>query len=114
VGLRSWFNSRRAEPEVLETASAERKLPERTGFEYGIGPGGLTETNQGLGASTQTDRRSMLDQLYQAYMACPWAWASVNAIARTITAGGLVTDWDNDDGEGGTESTRQASRGETP
>jgi hypothetical protein len=104
VGLRSWFNSRRAEPEVLETASAERKLPERTGFEYGIGPGGLTETNQGLGASTQTDRRSMLDQLYQAYMACPWAWASVNAIARTVTAGGLVTDWDNDDGEGGTET----------
>lgn len=98
MGLRSWFNSRRAEPEVLETALA--KLPERSGFEYGIGPGGLTETNQGIGAATQTDRRSMLGQLYEAYMACPWAWASVNAIARTITAGGLVTDWDNDDGEG--------------
>jgi HK97 family phage portal protein len=100
VGLKSWIRSRREEPEVLERAPAERKLPERTGFEYGIGPGGLTESNQGLGASTQTDRRSMLDQLYQAYLACPWAWASVNAVARTITAGGLVTDWDNDDGEG--------------
>lgn len=100
----SWWKSRRSEPEVLETASAERKLPERAGFEYGIGPGGLTETNQGIGSATQTDRRSMLGQLYEAYMACPWAWASVNAIARTITAGGLVTDWDNDDGEGDEEA----------
>jgi HK97 family phage portal protein len=104
VGLKSWWQSRRAEPEVFETASAERKLPERAGFEYGIGPGGLTETNQGIGAATQTDRRSMLGQLYEAYLACPWAWASVNAIARTVTAGGLVTDWDSDDGEGDEEA----------
>ncbi|NUP39517.1 MAG: phage portal protein [Streptomyces sp.] len=88
----------------MERASAERKLPGRSGFEYGIGPGGLTETNQGIGAATQTDRRSTLGQLYEAYMACPWAWASVNAIARTVTAGGLVTDWDNDDGEGDEEA----------
>jgi len=100
VGLKSWWQGLRAEPEVLEQAPAQAKLPERAGFEFGIGPGGLTETNQGLGAGTQTDRRSTLDQLYQAYMACPWSWASVNAIARTITAGGLVTDWDNDAGEG--------------
>jgi HK97 family phage portal protein len=104
VGLRSWIRNRRDEPEILERASAERKLPQRSGFEYGIGPGGLTESNQGLGAATQTDRRSTLDQLYQAYLACPWSWASVNAIARTITAGGLVTDWDNDDGEGDEET----------
>src|SRR5262249_32611727 len=76
-------------------------LPERAGFEYGIGPGGLAETNQGIGAATQTDRRSMLGQLYEAYMACPWAWASVNAIARTITAGGVGTGSDNGRGEGG-------------
>lgn len=104
MSLKSWWKGLRAEPEVLETASAGPKLPARSGFEYGIGPGGLSETNQGLGAATQTDRRSMLDQLYQAYMACPWAWASVNAIARTITAGGLVTDWDNDSGEGDEET----------
>jgi HK97 family phage portal protein len=100
----SWIQGWRAEPEVLERAPAQPKLPERTGYEFGIGPGGLTETNQGLGAGTQSDRRSTLDQLYQAYMACPWSWASVNAIARTITAGGLVTDWDNDDGEGSEET----------
>lgn len=104
MSLKSWWQNRRAETEVLETASAERRLPQRAGFEYGIGPGGLTETNQGIGAATQTDRRSMLDQLYQAYLACPWAWASVNAIARTVTAGGLVTDWDSDDGEGDEEA----------
>ncbi|MFI2078669.1 phage portal protein [Streptomyces triculaminicus] len=86
---------------MLETAPA--KLPERSGFEFGIGPGGLTETNQGIGVATRTDRRSTLNQLYDAYLACPWAWASVNAIARTITAGGLVTDWDNDDGQGDEE-----------
>ncbi|MDX3245839.1 phage portal protein [Streptomyces sp. ME18-1-4] len=109
MGLRSWIQSRRAEPEVLERAAARPNLPERTGYEYGIGPGGLTETNQGLGAGTQTDRRTTLDQLYQAYMACPWSWASVNAIARTITAGGLVTDWDNDDGEGDEETPDKPS-----
>src|SRR6185312_8452815 len=45
-------------------------------------------------------RRSMLQQLYEAYLSCPWSWACVNAIARTITAGGLVMDWDSDTGEG--------------
>jgi HK97 family phage portal protein len=88
----------RSGDEVLETAPA--KLPERSGYEYGISPGGLTESNQGIGAATQSDRRSMLNQLYEAYLACPWSWASVNAISRTITAGGLVTDWANDNGEG--------------
>jgi len=109
VGLRSWIQSRRAEPEVLERAPAQPKLPERTGYEFGIGPGGLTETNQGTGAGMASDRRSTLDQLYQAYLACPWSWASVNAIARTITAGGLVTDWDNDDGEGDEETPDKPS-----
>lgn len=104
MSLKSWWQGMRGrgDGEVVETAQA--KPPERTGYEYGIGRGGLTEANQGIGGSTQTDRRSMLGQLYEAYLACPWAWASVNAIARTITAGGLVTDWDNDDGEGDQEA----------
>ncbi|KAB7850131.1 phage portal protein [Streptomyces mobaraensis] len=100
MGLRSWWRGRHDDEEITEAAPA--RLPERAGFEYGIGPAGLTETNQGIG-STQTDRRSMLTQLYDAYLACPWAWASVNAIGRTITAGGLVTDWDSDDGQGDEE-----------
>ncbi|MDI5965728.1 phage portal protein [Streptantibioticus silvisoli] len=80
------------------------KLPERTGYEYGVPPGGLTEYRQGMGASTQTDRSSMMTELYEAYLSCPWSWASVTAISRTITAGGVVTDWDNDDGEGDQET----------
>lgn len=98
MSLKTWWQGLTSSSEVLETAPA--KLPEREGFAYGIGPGGLTETNQGLGGATQTDRRSMLQSLYEAYLSCPWAWASINAIARTITAGGLVTDWDSDDGQG--------------
>lgn len=74
--------------------------PERRGYEIGIPQGGLDENQQGLGASTGTDRHSLMQELYEAYLSCPWAWASVTAIARTITAGGLVTDWDSDAGEG--------------
>lgn len=80
------------------------KTPTRAGYEYGIPVGGINEYTQGIGTATQTDRRSMLQQLYEAYLACPWSWACVNAIARTITAGGLMTDWDTDTGEGDQEA----------
>jgi HK97 family phage portal protein len=53
-----------------------------------------------MGAATQTDRKTLMVELYEAYISCPWAWSSVQAIARTITAGGLVTEWQSDDGEG--------------
>jgi hypothetical protein len=100
---RTWFQ--RDEPvAVTEAALAgPAKLPERSGYEVGIPPGGLTEYRQSMGTSTQTDRHSLMQELYEAYLACPWAWAATNAIARTITAGGLVTDWDQDDGEGDRE-----------
>ncbi|WP_055588647.1 phage portal protein [Peterkaempfera griseoplana] len=95
MGLSAWWQRLTGSGEVLEKASAvPARLPDRTGFEYGIGPSGLTEWNQGIGAGSGTDRRSALNQLYDAYLACPWAWACVNAIARTITAGGLVMEWD--------------------
>lgn len=80
------------------------KTPTRAGFEYGIPVGGINEYSQGTGAATQTDRRSMLQQLYESYLACPWSWACTNAVARTITAGGLTTDWDSDTGEGDQEA----------
>jgi len=66
--------------------------------------GGLTEYSASVGGATGTDRRSQLDQLYDAYLTCPWAWACVQAVARTITAGGLVMDWDSDQGEGSQEA----------
>lgn len=67
---------------------------ERRGYEYGIPDGGLDEFNSG--GITGSDRRGVLGQLYEAYKSCTWSWASVNAIARTITAGGLVTDYEGD------------------
>lgn len=78
-------------------------LPERTGYIAGIPQGGINESNAAVGASTGTDRKSLLQELFESYLACPWAWVCVNAISRTITAGGLVSDWDADDGEGDQE-----------
>lgn len=101
--LRDYLPWLRNRDQTVEEATVPAKLPERAGYEYGVPRGGLNEYNASVGSSTQTDRRSTLQQLYEAYLACPWAWASVNAIARTVTAGGLVTDWDNDDGEGDEE-----------
>lgn len=97
----SWLRGSRPQEDVVE-ASVTRApaVPERAGYEFGVPRGGLTEYNAGIGQSTQSDRQSMLSELYEAYLGCPWAWACCNAISRTITAGGLVTDWDNDDGEG--------------
>lgn len=48
----------------------------------------------------RVNRKSLLQELYEAYISCPGAWASVQLIARTITAGRLVTDWTGDTGEG--------------
>ncbi|MFI5831079.1 phage portal protein [Streptomyces sp. NPDC051578] len=98
MSLRTWWQGLTGgQTEVLETAPAV--APERSGYEYGIGPGGLTETQQGVSSFSGSDRRSTLTQLYDAYLACPWSWASVSAIARTVTAGGLVLDWVTDPGE---------------
>ncbi|KIF00864.1 hypothetical protein PL81_38780 [Streptomyces sp. RSD-27] len=103
MSLRTWWQGLTGgQAEVLETAPAA--APERSGFEYGIGPGGLTETQQGTSSFSGSDRRGTLTQLYDAYLACPWSWASVNAIARTVTAGGLVLDWVTDPGD--TEAER--------
>jgi hypothetical protein len=76
----------------------------RQGFEYGVPRQGINEVYAGLGASTQSDRRTTMQQLYEAYLTCPWSWGSVQAISRTITAGGLVMDWDSDTGEGNEET----------
>jgi HK97 family phage portal protein len=91
---------RRRAPVTAPQLDAPPAEPERAGFEYGVPPMGATAEMQGFGAATNTDRRSMLATYYDAYLTCPWAWSSVSAIGRTITAGGLVTDWDADSGEG--------------
>lgn len=103
--LFSRFRRTTEQPVLTEAAqSGPPKLPTRAGYEYGIPSGGLNEYRQSMGTATQTDRHSLMAELYEAYLACPWSWASVNAVARTITAGGLMTDWDQDDGEGDRET----------
>lgn len=106
MALPSWLTPWRSRYSVTEASQSDGmvpRTPERSGFEYGIAPGGLNEYNQGVGASTQTDRRSLMTELYDCYISCPWAFAAVNSVARTITAGGLVTDWNSDSGEGDQE-----------
>lgn len=77
--------------------------PSRQGYIYGVPPGGTDENAPPNAMGYSGDRRQQLSELYQAYLKCPWAWACVQAIARTVTAGGLETDWDGDDGEGDQE-----------
>lgn len=72
----------------------------RSGYVYDVGPQGLDQNTSSIGSSTGTDRQTLMQELWEAYIACPWAWVSVQTISRTVTAGGLVTDWIGDDGEG--------------
>lgn len=104
MGLREWFGLSAKQP-VEEAAPKALAQPgpvnvARKAYEYGIPPGGLTEYTATIGQSAQTDRRSFLQSLYESFLACPWSWSCVNVIAKTITAGPLVFDWDSDDGEG--------------
>jgi hypothetical protein len=91
----AWFRSRR---EAISEATPAPTTPANTtpaGYAYGIPVGGTTEFNQGSASSDQ-DRRAMLEELYQSYLTCPWSSVSVDTIARTITAGGLEVVWNGD------------------
>ena len=63
----------------------------RQGYTVGIPLGGASPTNPGASSADGTiDRKSFMSQLLRAYMACPHASASIDVIARTITAGGIT------------------------
>jgi phage portal protein BeeE len=87
---------------VTESAAGPgwTQLPPRAGYLPGVPAGGINETTQAMGASTGTDRRTLMQDLNDVYLTCPWIWTCVQVIARTITAGGLTSDWDADTGEG--------------
>lgn len=108
---RTWFPRRTwvAEAAAPVDATVPANLPQRKGYEPGIPDGGINEVTQAVGNSTQTDRKSVLMTLHDVYASCPWVWTAVNAIARTITAGGLVTDWDADTQEGQEEPEKPAN-----
>jgi len=64
--------------------------PKRAGYATGVPLGGTSEQNPGESVTAGTlDRPTFMQQLMQAYLACTWASASVDTIARTATAGGL-------------------------
>jgi phage portal protein BeeE len=77
-------------------------LPNRTGFVQGVPRGGfgVDAAESQTGAAQNTTRTEWLQALWEEYLRCPWAWACVNVIARTVTAGGLGMKWDGDTGEG--------------
>ena len=78
-----------ARPSTLSPPAAE--VVGRQGYSVGIPLGGATPTNPGTSSADGTiDRKSFMSQLLQAYMACPHASASIDVIARTITAGGIT------------------------
>ena len=85
---------------LADPAGPQHALPPRTGFVPGIPAGGIDEHIQSMGASTGSDRKTLMEELYDCYIAVPAAWVAVQVIARTITAGGLYSDWDADTGEG--------------
>lgn len=58
----------------------------RTGYEYGAP---LLPTGTRNAAAYSQERQQILQQLYQAYLTCPWVSAPIDLIARTVTAGGL-------------------------
>lgn len=81
---------------VAEAAAVRQnmQIPPSRGYIADIPYGGTTRYNAGF--QGQTDRREFLQELYGAYLACPWASACVDTIAETATAGGLIIAPEND------------------
>jgi hypothetical protein len=103
----AWFSRRTPVEEATPSPfTAPAQVPAPTGYAYGVPVGGTTEYNQGS-SSTDTDRRAMLEELYQAYLTCPWSSTCVDTIARTITAGGLEVVWTGDQKDQAPHAPRQ-------
>lgn len=73
---------------LAEAVTAPATLPAPRGYVEAIPRGGTRPNNPGdqFGGTT---RAEYMAQLYSAYLTCPWASASVDTVARTVTAGGL-------------------------
>lgn len=59
----------------------------RSGYDSDVPYGGATRLNPG--GDYPDGRASFMQSLYVAYTGCPWLSAPIDAIARTVTAGGL-------------------------
>lgn len=73
----------------IAEAAPVPQLPnvKRSGFEYGVPVGGTATGSRAYAESA--DRRQVMDELYQAYLSCPWVSTCADTVARLVTAGGL-------------------------
>ncbi len=78
-----WTRTAEAAPSAGPLAPADAP---RIGYEYGAALNPATTRNA---AAYSQERLQILNQLYQAYLTCPWVSAPIDLIARTVTAGGL-------------------------
>jgi HK97 family phage portal protein len=106
--LTSWARTALSESTPITEAKATPtpappKMVLRQGFEPGIPAQGLNERNANADTGGD-DRATLMTDMYDAFLACPWSWAAVNATSKTITGGGLSFAWANDDGEGDKEA----------
>lgn len=91
-----WLPWRRQDiTEAAPTTVLAQSVPARTGYVPDVPLGGSTKYQPG--GDYPTDRVSFMQQVYGAYLGCPWASAAVDTVARTVTAGGLRLVNDNDD-----------------
>ena len=104
MGVVSWLRSTFRAGPVSEAAPVDEATVapptpaqvRRVGYEYGI----PLSTSSSTLVAAGSDRQQVLFQLHQAYMSCNWVSASVDLIARTVTAGGLQIVADSADTEG--------------
>lgn len=100
MGVRSWIRETFTRTTEAKTAPADLAPAEakRIGYEYGAT---MMPSNSRTAAAYSQERQQILDQLYQAYLTCPWVAAPIDLIARTVTAGGvqIVADEQPTDGE---------------
>ncbi|MEE6264883.1 phage portal protein [Streptomyces diastatochromogenes] len=112
MGALSWIRETFRRTPVEEAKTGPSIAPptlaqvRRTGYEYGLP---LNIQNTSSLTSATSERQQVLAQLHQAYMSCNWVSASVDLIARTVTAGGLQAVAD-DDGTGTAPTTPQVTR----
>src|SRR6185437_3403563 len=76
--------------EAAQRAPKTFPAPPRVGYVPGIPLGGATEDNPGQNTTSGAlDRRTRMDQLFQAYLSCPWVADCIDVIAHSVTAGGI-------------------------
>lgn len=108
--LRDTFGRTRTQESAPVTEALDAPTPaqvRRVGYEYGLP---LNVQNTSSMTSASSERQQVLAQLHQAYMACNWVSASIDLIARTVTAGGIQIVAEADENGDTPEDTPQVTR----